>query len=111
MCCTDEPIADNEPFTVNVRVAEFPCTTTPGSIVNVTPDATVTSPVITYGLFASVHVVLDEIIPDTLVGPVLIAGDALRGTPRTTATRKSALLAFRDHLSSASRSNGAVYRR
>lgn len=41
------PTADKEPFTINSRVAAFPCTTTPGSTVSVTPEATVTFPVIT----------------------------------------------------------------
>ena len=63
------PTADSEPLTVKCRVDEFPCTTTPGSIVNVTPEATATLPVITYGLSATVQVVLDEIVPDTFVGP------------------------------------------
>jgi hypothetical protein len=63
----DVPDADSEPLTIKVRRLEFPCTVTPGSIVNVTPELTVTLPVITYGLFAAVHVVFTEIVPDTFV--------------------------------------------
>lgn len=59
------PTADNDPFTINDRELASPCTVTPGSIVSVTPAATVTFPVITYGLPAAVHVVLLEIVPDT----------------------------------------------
>jgi hypothetical protein len=72
----DVPTADNDPFTVNVRVEEFPSTVTPACTVNVTPNATVTSPVITYGLFAADQVVFDEIVPETFVGPELNAGPA-----------------------------------
>ena len=39
----------------------------PGSIVNITPDATVTLPVTVYGLSAPVYVVFNEIVPDTEV--------------------------------------------
>jgi hypothetical protein len=59
------PTADNAPATVNDRELAFPSTVTPGSIVSVTPEFTVTFPVITYGLPAAVHVVLLEIVPDT----------------------------------------------
>jgi hypothetical protein len=74
--CDAVPTADNAPLTRNVRATEFPCTTTPGSTVNVTPAATDTSPVITYGLFAAVQVVFEEIVPDTDVGPEPSAGRA-----------------------------------
>jgi hypothetical protein len=61
-----DPLADSEPFTVNVApLANF--TYTPGLIVNVAPDATNTEPESTYGLPAVVHVVLEEIVPDTFV--------------------------------------------
>jgi hypothetical protein len=76
MGCDELPTADKLPFTVNFRLVAFPCTVTPASIVNVTPLATVTFPVITYGLFAAVQVVFDEIVPDTFVGPDPTAGRA-----------------------------------
>jgi hypothetical protein len=62
------PLTTNVPFTCN----DFPLlnfTTTPGSIVSVTPLLTNTFPVTIYGLPASVHVVLAEIIPLTVVPP------------------------------------------
>jgi hypothetical protein len=78
--CPAVPTADNDPFTTSSRNVEFPCTTTPGSTVSVTPDATVTFPVITYGLFANVHVVLDEIVPDTFVELRLNAAAGINAT-------------------------------
>jgi hypothetical protein len=80
----DDPFACSVPVTVNCRVDEFPSTTTPGETVNVTPDATVTFPVITYGELAAVHVVFDEIVPDTFVAQAGI------GTTSTTTTASSA---------------------
>jgi hypothetical protein len=85
----DVPTADNDPFTVSEREDAFPFTTTPASIVNVTPDATVTFPVITYGLFASVHVVFDEIVPDTFVGPEPNAGRTTTASATETASAAS----------------------
>jgi hypothetical protein len=42
-------------------------TVTPASMVSVTPEFTVMAPVTTYGLFASVHVVVVAIVPLTFV--------------------------------------------
>jgi len=62
----DVPLATNVPSTSSTfPLSNF--TVTPGSIVNVTPDATVTLPVTVYGLSATAHVVLEEIVPDTEV--------------------------------------------
>lgn len=47
MCEPDVPTAEREPLIVRVRVVAFPCTVTPGWIVSVTPELTVTFPVIT----------------------------------------------------------------
>jgi hypothetical protein len=69
MCEPDVPAAESEPLMVKLRVLAFPCTVTPGSIVSVTPELTVTFPVITYGLFAAVQVALVEIVPETFVAP------------------------------------------
>ncbi len=63
----DVPFADNAPFTVSTRDVALPCTVTPALIVSVTPDATVTLPVITYGEPPTVQVVFVEIDPDTFV--------------------------------------------
>jgi hypothetical protein len=43
--CAAVPIAESVPFTISVRLKAFPWTVTPGSMVSVTPEATVTSPV------------------------------------------------------------------
>ena len=74
------PTADSVPSTHICRKNPLNFTTTPGSIVNVTPLATVTFPSTTYGLPAVVQVVFVEIVPETLVGP------ALRAAPGTTTT-------------------------
>lgn len=71
----------------STRDVAFPFTTTPGSIVNVTPEATVTFPVITNGLSATAQVVFDEIVPDTFVGPTLHAAPG--NAPTTSATTTS----------------------
>ena len=63
----DVPTADNAPLIVNVRDTALPCTVTPAWIVNVTPDETLTLPVITYGEPPVVQVVFDAIVPDTFV--------------------------------------------
>jgi hypothetical protein len=89
MCCDAVPTADNDPFTVNVREDAFPCTTTPGSTVSVTPAATVTFPVSTYGLPANVHVVLDEIGPDTFVELRLNAAAGISATSTSRAAHGS----------------------
>jgi len=47
MCCELVPTAEREPLTKSVRLEESPLTTTPGSIVSVTPEFTVTFPVMT----------------------------------------------------------------
>src|ERR1700680_1713852 len=49
-------------------------TVTPASTVRVTPELTVVAPVTMYGLFARLHVVFDEIVPETFVSAV--AGSA-----------------------------------
>jgi hypothetical protein len=87
------PTAESDPFTVSTRVVEFPFTTTPGSIVSVTPEVTDTFPVITNGLSATAQVVFDEIVPDTFVGPTLHAalGRATMITSAASATRRRSL--------------------
>jgi len=83
----DVPTADSDPLIVSVRVDEFPSTRTPDSIVNVTPEETITFPVITYGLFAAVHAVFDEIVPDTFVAK---AADGSKAPTATTTNTTSA---------------------
>ena len=59
-------------------------TTTPGSIVNVTPAFTVTCPVTIYGPPDSLHVVLTPIAPEKAVGiPELAVAEGLFEGPET----------------------------
>src|SRR5262245_48126925 len=73
------------PLTNNVRKVPSNFTTTPGSMVRVTPAATLTLPVRTYGLPAVVHVVFEAIVPLTLV--VADAGAACKRPASSSATR------------------------
>jgi hypothetical protein len=84
------PDAEREPLIVSVRDVELPCTVTPGSIVSVTPELTVTFPVITYGLPAAVQVVFEEIVPETFVAPAG-CGWERRRRARARARRDAAL--------------------
>jgi hypothetical protein len=66
MVLVDRPRAINVPLISRAfPLSNF--TVTPGFIVNVTPDATVTCPVIWNGLSANVHSSSDEIVPETEV--------------------------------------------
>jgi hypothetical protein len=81
------PTAESAPDTLSALDEALPLTITPGSIVSVTPAATVTLLFRMYGLFAAVHVVFDEIVPDTYVGP---AERAETGTIRSAVSSASA---------------------
>ncbi len=62
----DVPTAARVPLMFNCW-PELNLTETPGSMVSVTPELTVTLPVTTYGLPAVFQVVFAEIAPETLV--------------------------------------------
>jgi hypothetical protein len=78
-------------------------TETPGSIVTLAPLVMSTSPLSTYGESATVHVMSDEIVPETGVGPVARAAQLpnassahMRATTYVFVAVRTAMFCLRD---------------